>query len=263
LTPTQTRIGYALPNAWELSRRRLDLLAATHDPTSIRCAEALGVGPGWRCLEAGAGQGSFARWLGSRVGSTGGVVAADMDVRLLEGIDVPNLEVRQMDLETGDLPEAAFDFVHTRYVLMHLPSRDDVLRRLAAAVRPGGVLMIEEGGIHPIPATAHGPYLEAWQAFHRMMERAGVDTEWAWGSPGRLVDLGLVDVGAEFDGEIFRGGSALAQFWSLTWPQVRERIMAAGSPGHVVDDGRAALDDASRWFHGPATVIAWGRRAAG
>ena len=55
----------------------------------------------------------------------------------------------------------------------------------------------------------------------------------------------------------------LAQFWSLTWLQVRERIIAAGSPGEVVDDGRAALEDASRWFHGPATVIAWGRRAAG
>ena len=43
-----------------------------------------------------------------------------MDVRLLEG-HVPNLEVRRMDLETDDLPEAAFDFVHTRFVLMHLP----------------------------------------------------------------------------------------------------------------------------------------------
>ena len=107
------------------------------------------------------------------------------------------------------------------------------------------------------------PHRARGVAFHRMMERAGVDTEWAWGSPGRLVDVGLVDVGAEFDGEIFRGGSALAQFWSLTWLQVRERIMASGSLGEVVDDGRAALDDASRWFHGPATVIAWGRRPAG
>ena len=252
---------YALPNTWELSRRRLDLLAATHDPTSFRYAEALGVGPGLHCLEAGAGQGSFARWLGARVGPTGGVVAADVDLRLLEGLEAPNLEVRRMDLVTDDLPEAAFDFVHTRFLLMHLPSRDDVLRRLAAAVRPGGVLMIEEGGIHPVPATAAGDYLEAWLAFQRMMGTAGVDTEWASGLPERLDALGLVGVGADFEGQIFRGGSELAQFWSLTWLQVRDRIVATGSPGEVVDAGRAALADTTRWFHAPGTVIAWGRQS--
>jgi hypothetical protein len=30
--------------------------------------------------------------------------------------------------------------------------------------------------------------------------------------------------------------------------------------GDVIDRGRALLDDQSRWFHGPAKVIAWGRR---
>jgi SAM-dependent methyltransferase len=256
-----TSKGYALPNAWELSQRRLDLLAARHDPRSIRRAVALGVGPGWRCLEAGAGQGSFARWLAAHVGTTGEVVAADLDVRLLEDIGAPNLQVRRMDLEQDELPEATFDFVHARMVLMHLPSRDDVFRRLAAAVRPGGVLMIEDDEIHSIWATAGGPYLSAWQAFHRMMAAAGVDVDWARTLPERMDAAGLVDVGAELDGEFFRGGSDTAQFWSLTWLQVRDRIIAAGTPGEVVDEGRAALDDPARWFHGSSTVSAWGRRA--
>jgi SAM-dependent methyltransferase len=253
--------SYPLPNAWELSRRRLELLEASHDPSSIRRAEALGVGPGWRCLEAGAGNGSFARWLASRVGEAGSVVAADMDVRLLEANDEPNIELRRMDLTTDELPEAAFDFVHTRMVLMHMPARDEVLRRLAAAVRPGGVLMIEEGVVHPVLAIASGPYLEAWQAFHDMMRGAGVDPEWAADLPERLDALGLIDVDAVFEGELFRGGSETAQFWSLTWLQVRDQIVAAGSSGEVVDSGRAALADTSRWFHGSGTVRAWGRRA--
>jgi tRNA A58 N-methylase Trm61 len=73
--------SYAFPNAWELARRRLALLEVCHDPSSIRHATALGVGPGWRCLEAGAGGGSFARWLAARVGESGSVVAADIDTR--------------------------------------------------------------------------------------------------------------------------------------------------------------------------------------
>src|SRR4051794_20594420 len=94
--------GYALPNATEGSRERLDLLEACHDPSSRHRAAALGVGPGWRCLEAGAGGGSFARWLAGRVGETGHVVAADLDVRLLE--DADDVEPWQMDLAKEELP---------------------------------------------------------------------------------------------------------------------------------------------------------------
>jgi ubiquinone/menaquinone biosynthesis C-methylase UbiE len=63
-------VEYGLPNAWDQAHRRLELLAACHDDASQRRAAALGVGPGWHCLDAGAGQGSVARWLSSRVGRT-------------------------------------------------------------------------------------------------------------------------------------------------------------------------------------------------
>ncbi len=253
-------IGYALPNDWELGRERLELLEACYDPTTIRIADTLGVARGWRCLDAGAGSGSFPRWLASRVRAEGAVVAADLDVSLLDG--APGLEVRRIDLERDELPQEEFDLVHTRLVLMHLPTRDEVLRRLAAAVRPGGVLMIEEDDVHPVMATAGGAYLEAWRAFAVTMRRAGTDPEWARALPERLGALGLVDIGAEVSGQLFRGGSDWARFWSLTWLQLRSRIVARGTPAKVIDDGRSALEDESRWFHGSETVIVWGRRPA-
>jgi SAM-dependent methyltransferase len=251
---------YALPNDWQLARRRLALLEACHDPATFRRAEALGVGAGWRCLEAGAGHGSVARWLATRVGARGGVLAADLDVSLLQEIDAPGVEVRRMDLTTDELPVAAFDFVHTRLVLLHIPGRDAVLRRLVAALRPGGVLLLEEDDIHPVLATAHGAYRAAWAAFLQLMRAGGTDPEWARDLPERLGDLGLVDVDAEVDGQLFRGGSVPAQFWSLTWEQGRERALAMGVPGEVVDAGREALEEPTRWFHGPAKIAAWGRR---
>src|SRR5918998_6841824 len=88
---------YPLPNDWQLARRRLELLEACHDPATFRRAEALGVSAGWRCLEAGAGHGSVARWLAERVGDTGSVLAADLDVSLLDEIELPGLEVHAMD----------------------------------------------------------------------------------------------------------------------------------------------------------------------
>jgi SAM-dependent methyltransferase len=252
--------GYAFPNSWALARRRLALLEAVHDPSSFRRAQALGVGSGWRCLDAGAGNGSFARWLAGRVGASGSVLAVDLDVRLLKEISAPRIEVRQMDLVTDELPRDAFDFVHTRLLLIHLPERDAVLRRLAAAVRPGGILMVEEDDVHPVLTTAAGAYCDAWKAFLEMAHATGIDTEWARGLPARLDALGLVDVGAEIDSQLFRGGSTRAQLWNLTWLQARERIVAMGLAGERIDAGRAALEDHTRWFHGPAKVIAWGRR---
>jgi len=249
-----------LPNDWELAESRLALLEGWHDPSSIRRATALGVGAGWDCLEAGAGHGSFARWLASRVGATGSVVAADIDVRLLERLDAPGIEVRRLDLESDELPCEAFDFVHTRLVLMHIRSRDGVLSRLADALRPGGVLMVEEDDSLPVEMTPDGPYRKAWRAFVEMMTGASTDPTWARALPQRLDSLGLEDVDAEVEAQLFRGGSDAARFWSLSWLQARERVTAAGVPGDVVDRGRAALDDPDQWFHGPTKVIAWGTR---
>jgi len=248
--------AYAFPNAWELARRRLELLQATYDPSSLRRAETLGVGPGLECLDAGAGGGSFASWLARRVGEQGSVMAVDIDTRLLEDLDIPGLEIHEMNLETDALPREQFDFVHTRLLLMHLPARDEVLRKLLAALRPGGLLMIEEDDIYPIRALAGGAYRDGWEAFVGVTDRAGVDPTWARGLPLRLTRLGLLAVDAEVDTQMLRGGSAPAQFWSLTWLQARPE---AADP-EAIDRGRAVLEEPGRWFYGPAKVIAWGRR---
>jgi SAM-dependent methyltransferase len=253
-------LGYGLPNASALAKERFELLAACHDAASFRRAAALGVGPGWRCLDAGAGHGSFARWLAGRVGDRGHVLAVDLDVTLLDDLDAPNVEVRQMDLATADLPREAFDLVHARLLLLHVPAREELLARLAAAVRPGGVLLVEEDDGYPILATATGAYRAAWETFIDTMASGGTHAAWARGLPERVGALGLVDVGAEVATQLFRGGSETARFWSVTWLQVRERALAIGADVERLDRGRDVLEDPVRWFHGPATIAAWGRR---
>jgi SAM-dependent methyltransferase len=257
-----TQTTYALPNRSRGARRRLELLEAAYDPSSVRVANELGVGLGWRCLDVGAGGGSFSRWLASQVGETGSVVAADLDPTVLREIDAPGVTIRQLDVREDDLPEGEYDLVHTRLVLLHLPERDEILTRLARSLRPGGVLMVEEDDIYPVVATAEGDYRAAWRVFRATMESVGVDAEWARSLPERLGELGLVDVDAEVTAQLFRGGSNTAQFWSLTWLQVRDRTVELGLPVETIDAGRSVLADPAHWFHGPANVTAWGRRPA-
>jgi SAM-dependent methyltransferase len=95
-------------------------------------------------LEIAGGGGSITAWLCNQVGADGHVMATDLDPRFLECIAAPNLEVRRHDILADPLPEASFDLVHTRALLTFLPQPDQAIRKMVAALKPGGCLLIEE-----------------------------------------------------------------------------------------------------------------------
>ena len=70
---------YLLTNAREETVVRFDALEETFDELTTRHLGRIGVEPGWRCLELGAGGGSIAVWLATQVGPAGRVVATDID----------------------------------------------------------------------------------------------------------------------------------------------------------------------------------------
>jgi ubiquinone/menaquinone biosynthesis C-methylase UbiE len=125
-------------------RARLEAAEDLMDDGTIRVLERLGTRSGWRCLEVGAGGGSIARWLAERVAPLGHVVATDINTRDLKTSGHATLEVRQHDIVADPIEEAAFDLVHARLVLEHLRERDQVLDKLARALRPGGWLVVED-----------------------------------------------------------------------------------------------------------------------
>jgi SAM-dependent methyltransferase len=137
--------NYLYSNAHAAALARLQGLEQVEDPDSIAALEGLGDLSGWHCLEVGAGAGSVARWLSHRVGPNGHVVATDADPRFLEPLVSNSLEVWRHDIVHDALPLAAFDLVHFRHVLIHLAgSAAAALDQLCAALKPGGVLLIEE-----------------------------------------------------------------------------------------------------------------------
>ena len=115
-----------------------------------------------------------------------------------------------MDLVADELPRGAFDFVHTRLVLIHIPERDAVLRKLAGALRPGGVLIVEEDDIHPILATATGAYRQSLARVPRAHEARGRRRRVGARAARAARRPRPRGVGAEIDGHIFPGGSATA-----------------------------------------------------
>src|SRR5580765_478826 len=116
---------------------RFAALADCFDAGTRRHLMNRGVAAGWHCLEVGGGGGTIATWLSERIGPHGRVVVTDIDTRFLEPLKRPNIEVLRHDITSDPLAEGVFDLIHTRMILIHLPERDVVLRRLAAALKPG------------------------------------------------------------------------------------------------------------------------------
>lgn len=193
---------------------RLRLLEACRDPGTIRRLEGLGVGPGWRCLEVGAGRGSIARWLAGRVGPAGSVVAAELDPRFLTDLPAP-VEVRRVDVRERGFEPGAYDLVHCRAVLMHLPDPATALARMVAALRPGGVLLVEEGDFglmrfdgHPEADRISGL---AEYAIDRLAEARIMDGRLGRKLPGLVVASGVRIGGTEIEaGVAVPGGPAYA-----------------------------------------------------
>jgi SAM-dependent methyltransferase len=267
MTPTPAAgTGYMLDNAWHDARRRLRLLEDVLDPGTTRrmsAVDGLGVGPGWHCAELGAGGGSIARWLCAQVGPQGRVVALDLDTRFVDGSDLSNLEVRQVDVVSSGLERGVFDLIHARALLMHLPARAEVLGTLIAALRPGGRLLIEEMDFYPIFALAAGTYREAYEALLDAFTAGGGATDWGRELPSLLDTHALQGVDSETTVHAFRGGSATAQFIQVSFEQVRGPILARGRVREeVLDTAVEELGHPDRWFPGFALVAAWGRRRA-
>ena len=247
---------------------RFSALSALFDAATERHLIDRGVGAGWQCLEVGGGGGSIAAWLGRRVGPSGRVTVTDVETQFLEAVLLRNVEVRRHDISRDSLPEQAFDLIHTRMVLIHLPARDEVLSRLRLALKPGGWLVCEEFdrvSAPPDPAASPGEVaLKTHEAMGRVHRDQGVAPQYGRLLFGRMRAMGLVGLGAEARLVMVQPGSWGAALLRASYERRRRAMIAAG---YVTDEefeaDLARMDSADFMAPSPLMWTVWGRRPMG
>lgn len=224
------------------------------------------------------------RWLdvGCGGGDVAARIAADHPAATVVGIDldadkvhiarteasraaIDNVTYRVHDV-TRPLPGAGtYDVVYARFVLSHLADPGHVARLMVDAVRPGGVVAVEDvdiAGAACYPPSA--AYARTNELYSALVRSRGADPDIGFRLPGILAAAGLVDVDVAVAQPAGLRGDA-TQVQLLTLRNIRAAAVAAG----LATD--AELDelehDLAAFVDRPDTVVttarivqSWGRR---
>ena len=197
-----------------------------YERVTRRHLEAIGAGPGWRCLVVG-GPRSVTGWLETRVGETA-TTLGDLDARWMDSSDGAILEV---GLPTEPLPVGWFDLAVVQLGRIHVLDRPRAVHNLLAAVRPGGWMLIEDTVTLPFELPDDGtagasPSARLTDAIRTVAQDHAAELEWARRVPGLLRARGCSEVTAEGYCSVWPGGSV-----TLALPG------ASGDPGTAAGGG--------------------------
>jgi ubiquinone/menaquinone biosynthesis C-methylase UbiE len=159
----------------ERELERLQLQAHCLEGLTGRLIRECGVKPGMRVLDIGSGAGDVAMLLAEAVGANGRVVGVDAEERALQmarrRAEVAGFTQIEFVVGTDQTlkDHAPFDAAVGRLVLHHQPDPTAMVRRVASAVRSGGIVAFMEPATH-VGAQTH-PQTELLRAVRESVMR--------------------------------------------------------------------------------------------
>ena len=249
---------------------RLMLLARERGHDTQALLEQAGVSAGMRCIDVGCGGGAVTLEIARLVGPGGTVVGIDMDgVKL--GLarqaaaerGLTNAEFRVGDVRDWDEP-GGYDAVYSRFLLQHLSEPAGLIGRMWAAVRDGGVLVVEDADFDGFCCDPANEGFELFlDAYRRVLARRGGDHAIGRRLYRYFLAAGIPDPQVRLVQPVHQG-EAKTLAWS-TLEATADAILAEGLA--TSDQVTAALASLRRFTDDPGTLICgprvfqlWSRR---
>lgn len=179
MTQSDNQSDYLLGvNQRELARLRFQ--HTIWGPVTRRFLRRLGTTTGWRCLDVGAGPGLVTTDLRELVGDTGEVTALDPSALYVAWFkdqiarrSWSNVRCIQGTAEDAPLPQGHFDIVFVRWVIAFVPDPEKFLTKLAATLKPGGILAIQDYYYEGLSLYPHGGPCDEMADIVRSYYRSG------------------------------------------------------------------------------------------
>lgn len=138
----------------EAAVRRLSALHRIYSPAGRRILLQAGLAPGMAVADLGCGVGATTHMLAEMVGPSGHVTGVDVSAAQLEqgrnlcrASKISNAIFVEASATATGLPRDSFDLVYCRFLLLHLVDPAACLREMRAILKPGGVLVVEDGDL--------------------------------------------------------------------------------------------------------------------
>lgn len=130
---------------------RLGLQHRVWRPRASDAWRRAGFTTGQTLLDVGSGPGFASVDLAEIVGPTGKVVALERSGRYLDALrdsarrlNLTNIDTHEIDLDREPLPDVRADGAWVRWVFAFLKQPRDLVAKIAASLKPGGVIVIHE-----------------------------------------------------------------------------------------------------------------------
>jgi len=160
---------------------RLRILHNTYGPGTRRVLLQAGIKPGMRVADLGCGTGMITQLLAELVGPTGEVVGVDystaqvVQARELLPVHVTNVRFVAASATDTGLARESFDVVYCRFLLIHLKEPEAALREMHDLLKPGGILVCEDGDLTSAASEPPSRLQEFSNLFGALGPKWGVD----------------------------------------------------------------------------------------
>jgi SAM-dependent methyltransferase len=239
--------------------RRLHVLHDVYAPAGRRVLLQAGLAEGMRVADFGCGVGAVTAMLADMVGPSGSVVGIDVNMAQLEQAaelcaqrGLRNATFVPASAYSTGLPRASFDLVYCRFLLLHLPDPLLCLREMRALLKPGGILVVEDGDLASggsVPPSATDAFADL---FCRLGPTRGLDYSLAKDLYHLVRRAGFAEPDMEIhQPAILRGDNRVFLKWS-----VEEAGPAFVAAGLITEDElRRTLEEMQRAVDDPEVVI--------
>ncbi len=166
----------------EAAVRRLTALHRVYSPTGRRILLRAGLKPGMTVADFGCGVGATTRTLAEMVGPAGSVTGVDVSAdqleqgrRLCATEGITNARFVEASAMATGLPRGSFDLVYCRYLLLHLTEPSACLREMFEILKPGGILVVEDGDLSSAGSSPASSLQWFADLFSRLGPTRGLD----------------------------------------------------------------------------------------